>query len=386
MNHGVKSSFIGEVKHANGRLLPETFLSYVTFAINSEMRHVLNSLRSQQPFSWSLLMAKTESNSLVPPLSQDLYASKYQATLDDLQAQIRNYVQKEGGKEEQRLLELALSDIRRYHATQERSSGEPVIIHPLRVSNYVCQAGLDSRTVVAALLHDIIEDTSVRREDIATWYGEWYADIVDGLTKIKNPSVSGKKDTTNLQATYQKMLLAMLRDPRSLCIKLFDRLDNMRDMGAVSQHKKRRVSLETMQVYVPMAQRLGMKAIAQEHIELCFSYRYKKRYEKTLIQLEKLKKESIDTIHLVKDRIKELLSSHNLECEVKAIFTHPSEHIETPDPKAIDKVLSGFRILVPEKLTCYHALGTLHTHYSAVPQQIRDFSQLQLQHFLFRYV
>ena len=138
------------------------------------------------------------------------------------------------------------------------------------MANYICRAGLDAPTVVASMLHDIIEDTTITHKDIKNRYGAWYADIVRGLTKIKNPESPKDGEADYLDATYQRMLKAMTQDVRALLIKLFDRLDNMRDMEAMPRHKQRRISLETLNVYVPIAERLGLTHICREHTELCF--------------------------------------------------------------------------------------------------------------------
>ena len=124
-------------------------------------------------------------------------------------------------------------------------------------------------------------------------YGSWYADIVTGLTKIKKTKSPKNLTVDNLDATYQRMLKTMVQDVRALFIKLFDRLDNMRDMDAMPRDKQRRISLETLNIYVPIAERLGLTQICQEHTELCFKLLYPKRYQKTLVEIDELKKDRI---------------------------------------------------------------------------------------------
>ena len=179
----------------------------------------------------------------------------------ELNQQIRSYVQEYGTSRDSELLVQAIADINKHHQNQTRKSGQPVIIHPLRVANYICRAGLDAPTVVAALLHDIIEDTKITHKDIQKRYGNWYADIVKGLTKIKKTERSKIEAGDNVEATYQRMLKTMAQDVRALIIKLFDRLDNMRDMEFMPRDKQRRISLETLNVYVPIAERLGLAQI-----------------------------------------------------------------------------------------------------------------------------
>jgi len=206
--------------------------------------------------------------------------------ISDLDNQIRSYVQANGTDKDADLLDQAIADIRKHHGHQLRKSGQPFIIHPLRVASSICRAGLDAPTVVAALLHDIIEDTKITHKDIHERYGSWYADIVTGLTKIKKPVRQKSVTADNLDATYQRMLKTMVQDVRALFIKLFDRLDNMRDMDAMPRDKQRRISLETLNIYVPIAERLGLTRICQEHTELCFKLLYPKRYKKTLKEFD----------------------------------------------------------------------------------------------------
>ena len=148
----------------------------------------------------------------------------------ELDQNIRIYVQKYGNSKDSELLDQAISDIHKHHENQIRTSGQPFINHPLRVANYICRAGLDAPTVVASLLHDIIEDTKMIHNDIHKRYGPWYAEIVTGLTKIKKQDDQKNIASDNLDATYERMLKAMVQDVRALFIKIFDRLDNMRDM------------------------------------------------------------------------------------------------------------------------------------------------------------
>ena len=294
------------------------------------------------------------------------------ALITDLDQQIRSYVQEYGTRKDSELLDQAISDIRQYHENQKRKSGQPFIIHPLRVASYICRAGLDAPTVVAALLHDIIEDTSITHDDIHERYGSWYADIVTGLTKIKKPESPKNLSADNLDATYQRMLKTMVQDVRALFIKLFDRLDNMRDMEAMPRNKQRRISLETLNIYVPIAERLGLTQICQEHTELCFKLLYPKRYQKTLLEIDELKKDRISTIKAMQDSLQNNLEKHNLVYHnVEPLYVHPASRIHESGP--IDHILEGFRIVVKKSLDCFQALGIIHTNYYVIPLKIRDY-------------
>jgi len=286
--------------------------------------------------------------------------------------QIRSYVQKYGTGEDSELLEQAIFDLRKHQEHHRRKSGQPVIIHPLRVANYICRAGLDAPTVIAALLHDIIEDTKITHKDIHKRYGAWYADIVKGLTKIKNPESSKNRARDDLDATYQRMLKTMAQDVRALLIKLFDRLDNMRDMEAMPRDKQRRISLETLNVYVPLAERLGLTQICQEHTELCFKLLYPKRYQRTLADIDELKKARISTINTMKFSLLKNLENQNFAYhKIEPLFVHPASRIQERGP--VDHVLKGFRIIVKNSLACFQALGILHTGFFVIPLKIRDY-------------
>ena len=297
---------------------------------------------------------------------------KTEKLINNLKQSIRLYLSSRGTEEESQLLEHAFEDIAKYHASQKRLSGQPYIVHPLRVSWSICQAGLDPQTVIGSLLHDAIEDTSITKEYISERYGEWYADVVDGLTKIKYPKDSKGKQVANLEATYQKMLVAMVRDVRSLLIKLFDRLDNMQDLDALPRHKQRRISWETLGVYVPMARRFGLEKISEEHTELCFKYLYPRRYKNTVQEIGRLKKERWSTIVNMGEVLQSLLDSRQLiNTKVEPILETVASHIYRKD--SIDKILKGFRILVDNVMSSYHVLGILHTGFRAIPLKIRDF-------------
>ena len=299
-------------------------------------------------------------------------SKKDKVLITKLDQQIRNYVQEYGTSKDSELLDQAISDIRKHHEHQTRKSGQPVIIHPLRVANYICRAGLDAPTVVAALLHDTIEDTSITHKDIKKRYGKWYADIVEGLTKIKNTESYENGVSHNVDATYQRMLKAMAQDVRALIIKLFDRLDNMRDMEAMPRNKQRRISLETLNIYVPIAERLGLTQICQEHTELCFKLLYPKRYEKILTEIDNLKKARISSINAMRKLLQKTLESQNLAYnQVEPLFVHPASRIKEQGP--IDHILEGFRIIVKNSIACFQALGILHTNFYVIPLKIRDY-------------
>lgn len=291
-------------------------------------------------------------------------------TVQQLQEDIRAYLRTQNNGEELLKLEYAFEDITTHQGNLKRKSGEPMLIHPLRVAWSICEAGLDPPTAIVALLHDLIEDTEITKEQIRGRYGEWYADMVDGLTKIIHLDAKGKS-RANLEATYHKMLTTMVKDVRVLFIKLFDRLDNMRDMDPMPRHKQRRISHETYNVYVPLAKRLGLEKITQEYSELCFKYLYPNRYEKTLQKLRQLKKERQSAIQNMQERLQITLTNAELsQVDIDPIYLSPDNYIQKLE---VDRILEGFRILVENATVTYQVLGALHTQFRAVPLKIRDF-------------
>ena len=289
----------------------------------------------------------------------------------ELKKNIRAYVRSNGSPLELKLLQKALGEIETFHSGQSRRSGQPVIIHPLRVAWQICEVGLDPSTVVAALLHDAVEDTPMTLEHIDQKYGAWYAQIVEGVTKVKHDA-DATHMRSELEATYQRMLVALAKDVRVLFIKMFDRLDNMRDMHHMPVEKKRRISQETLNVYVPMARRLGLKEISQEQTDLCFQHLYPKRYKQTVKDLENLKKDRLPAIRNMLEKLEENLSSKfSGFVEAEAVLIHSSTKVSDPSP--VDRILEKFQIVVKDALNCYQTLGILHTNFSAIPLRIRDY-------------
>ena len=295
----------------------------------------------------------------------------HQQQIQELKENIRNYLQ-DISPEDQTRLEYAIEDLTRFHAGQQRKSGQPFIIHPLRVAWQICQVGLDVSSVIVALLHDTLEDTHMTCEELEQRYGKWYAEVVEGLTKANFVKNSNPSKQSSQEATYQKILLAMFKDVRVLFIKLFDRLDNIRDLKAMSREKQRRISRETLNVYVPMAKRLGLEEVYREYTEICFQYLYPKRYAQKLTELESLAKDRKPSILLIAKKLQASLSKDQLsKVEISPVLIHISEHVYQKEK--IDKILNHFRILAPNQIDCYRVLGVLHSEFQAIPLQFRDF-------------
>ncbi|MEO8145405.1 MAG: bifunctional (p)ppGpp synthetase/guanosine-3',5'-bis(diphosphate) 3'-pyrophosphohydrolase, partial [Betaproteobacteria bacterium] len=261
------------------------------------------------------------------------------------------------------------------HAGQTRQSGEPYISHPLAVAEILAGWHLDSQALMAALLHDVMEDTSVTKAEISDTFGKPVADLVDGVSKLDKIEFQSAEDAQ--AENFRKMLLAMARDVRVILIKLADRLHNMRTLAAVAPAKRRRVARETMEIYAPIANRLGLNELFHELQELAFSHTHPMRYR----VLSKATRSARGNRREVVGKIEAAIKAKLAEAGVGAAITGREKHIYSIYRKMIEKHLSfsevhdiyGFRVVVKDTPTCYLALGVLHGLYKPVPGKFKDY-------------
>ena len=261
------------------------------------------------------------------------------------------------------------------HAGQTRQSGEPYISHPLAVTEILAGWRLDGQALVAALLHDVMEDTAITKAEITASFGQPVAELVDGLSKLDKIEFQSAEDAQ--AENFRKMLLAMARDVRVILIKLADRLHNMRTLEAVSPTKRRRVARETMEIYAPIAHRLGLNALYQELQELAFSHLYPLRYR----VLAKATRASRGNRREVIGKALVALRTKLDEAQLHADVSGREKHIFSTYKKMTEKHLSfsevhdiyGFRVVVKEVSECYLALGALHSLYKPVPGKFKDY-------------
>jgi len=261
------------------------------------------------------------------------------------------------------------------HAGQTRQSGEPYISHPLAVAQILADWRLDGQALVAALLHDVMEDTSVTKAEISDTFGKPVADLVDGVSKLDKIEFQSAEDAQ--AENFRKMLLAMARDVRVILIKLADRLHNMRTLEAVVPSKRRRVARETMEIYAPIANRLGLNALFHELQELAFSHTHPMRYR----VLSKATRAARGNRREVVGKIEAAITSRLAEAGVAATINGREKNIYSIYRKMIEKHLSfsevhdiyGFRVVVKDAPTCYLALGVLHGLYKPVPGKFKDY-------------
>jgi len=261
------------------------------------------------------------------------------------------------------------------HAGQKRQSGDPYISHPLAVAEILAGWHLDGQALMAALLHDVMEDTSVTKAEISDTFGKPVAELVDGLSKLDKIEFQTAEDAQ--AENFRKMLLAMARDVRVILIKLADRLHNMRTLDAVPPAKRRRVARETMEIYAPIANRLGLNALFHELQELAFSHLYPLRYR----VLAKATKAARGNRREVVGKIEAAVKARLSDARIAAVVSGREKHIYSIYRKMIEKHLSfsevhdiyGLRVVVKDVATCYLALGTLHALYKPVPGKFKDY-------------
>ncbi|MDE0488863.1 MAG: HD domain-containing protein, partial [Gammaproteobacteria bacterium] len=263
----------------------------------------------------------------------------------------------------------------RAHHDQRRRSGEPYISHPVAVATILAQLRLDSETIVAALLHDVIEDTPTLRVNLEDHFGQQVAAIVDGVTKLTRLRKAGHSETQ--AASFRKMMLAMVDDIRVILVKLADRLHNMRTLDALDRERQQRIARETLEIYAPIANRLGIRTIRREMEDLGFRYAWPQRYRVINRHLNQRPRHPRAVLRRVSDRLRRALKSADLEGSISAraksaysIYTKMREKQLTF--KEIADVF-GLRIIVPDIDACYRCLGIAHQLFRPMPGRFKDY-------------
>ena len=264
------------------------------------------------------------------------------------------------------------------HQGMVRRSGEPYLNHPLAVAGILCDMKLDVATVAAGLLHDTIEDTEATYEEIAEKFGKEVAAIVDGVTKISQMNFSSA--TERKASNMRKMILAMMTDLRVILVKLADRLNNMRTLGFMPEHKQEQISSETLEIFAPLAHRLGIHKIQTELEDLCLFYLEPAAYNDIRLNLSAGRN---DRQQYVQEVI-EYLTRRVAEFKIKSQVEGRSKHIYSIWKKMRDQNLSfdqlydltAFRIIVDSVQDCYSVLGVIHSIFKAIPGRFKDYINL----------
>lgn len=261
------------------------------------------------------------------------------------------------------------------HLGQFRASGEPYISHPIAVTEICAGWKLDADSLMAALLHDVIEDQNVSKQELAEKFGVEVAEIVDGLTKLERLEYATKAEQQ--AESFRKMLLAMARDVRVILIKLADRLHNMRTLDAVNPEKRRRVARETLDIYTPIAHRLGLNALFRELQDRCFKAIHPNRYAVLHKAMMAARGNRREVISKIAEAVRAALPAAGLDAEVngreKSLYGIYNKMVE--QKKSFSDVLDiyGFRVIVHTLPECYLAMGTLHQLYRPVPGKFKDY-------------
>ena len=291
--------------------------------------------------------------------------------IDDLLRRTRAYLTAEQIKDVRRAYRFGAEA----HEGQTRQSGEPYIQHPLAVAGILADMHMDHETLVAAMLHDVIEDSLISKDEIRREFGSEVADIVDGLSKLTQIEFESRAEAQ--AQNFQKMLMAMADDIRVILVKLAVRLHNMRTLDALRPDKRRRIARETLDIYAPIAQRLGMNAIRLELEELGFQALYPQRHGVLKRFIHKIRGNRSEVVTKIKNRIKRHLRQEELVAHVVG----REKHLYSIYKKMRQKHLHlseihdvyAFRVIVDSVNTCYRALGVIHGLYKPVPGTFKDY-------------
>ncbi|MFA6616275.1 MAG: bifunctional (p)ppGpp synthetase/guanosine-3',5'-bis(diphosphate) 3'-pyrophosphohydrolase, partial [Hydrogenophaga sp.] len=261
------------------------------------------------------------------------------------------------------------------HLGQMRKNGDPYITHPIAVAAQCAEWKLDAQALMAALMHDVIEDCGVTKADLTERFGITVADLVDGLTKLEKLEFDSREQ--NQAESFRKMLLAMAKDVRVILVKLADRTHNMRTMSDMPRSKWKRISSETLEIYAPIAHRLGLNFTYRELQDLSFRFLHPWRYEVLSKALSKSRTRRKDLIARVQGEVEAVFRQHGMQVRImgreKTLYSvyrkMDSKHLSFSQVTDI----YGFRIIVPELLDSYTGLGILHQLYKPVPGKFRDY-------------
>jgi len=281
---------------------------------------------------------------------------------------------------ERALIERAYAVAEKAHAAQTRASGEPYVDHCLNVALILAELRLPTAVIAAGLLHDTVEDTGVTLEELRRDFGDEVAKLVDGVTKLAQlPRVSkdGHAPIDRHTESLRKTFLAMSDDVRVVLIKLADRLHNMRTLNHLRPEKRERIARETLEIFAPLANRLGIWQIKSELEDLAFRYTRPEKFREISVQVEERHADRERTMESIVVRVRQALAEHNLEAEVSGRPKHIYSIYKKMERKGVgfDDVFDvrAVRVLVKDKPACYYALGVIHSLWKPVPGQFDDY-------------
>ncbi|NBB84198.1 MAG: RelA/SpoT family protein [Alphaproteobacteria bacterium] len=262
------------------------------------------------------------------------------------------------------------------HGPQRRASGDPYFLHPLEVAGILADMKLDTGSIVTGLLHDTVEDTVATLDDIQTQFGAEIRDLVDGVTKLSKLEL--QSDHSKQAENFRKLVLAMSKDLRVLLVKLADRLHNMRTLGAIQNVEKRqRIARETLEIYAPLAERIGMHEMKDELEDLAFTYLNPDARDSVVSRLALLREEGGDTVQGIIAELERVLRDGGVEAAVTGREKRPYSIWRKMQHKSVAfeqlSDIMAFRVLVDDIGACYQALGLLHANYKSLPGRFKDY-------------
>jgi guanosine-3',5'-bis(diphosphate) 3'-pyrophosphohydrolase len=273
------------------------------------------------------------------------------------------------------LLNRAYVYAMRAHGNQRRASGDPYFSHPLEVAAILTEFELDDATIATALLHDTIEDTETTRTEIDRLFGEEIGALVEGLTKIDKLNLVSKR--AEQAENFRKLLVAISSDIRVLLVKLADRLHNMRTLEHMKPESRKRIAQETMDIYAPLAGRMGIQEMKDELEELAFRWLHPQAYETLIGQLNALRQRNRNLIQTITEELQAKLTEHGITAEVSSREKKPYSIWKKMENKQISleqlSDIYGFRVIVEKVEECYAVLGAVHTTWRSVPGRFKDY-------------
>ncbi len=291
--------------------------------------------------------------------------------LDRLSGQISTYL----SKDQVNAVRRAYYYAEQAHDGQLRSSGEHYVTHPLAVATILANMHMDHQSLMAAMLHDVIEDTGIPKQAIVAQFGDNVAELVDGVTKLTQMKFGTKAEAQ--AENFQKMAMAMARDIRVILVKLADRLHNMRTLGALNAEKRRRIAKETLEIYAPIAHRLGMNRIYAEFEDLGFKAMYPMRAERIQSAVKRSRGNRKEIVNNIQESIEQCLEREGLLGEVSGRQKHLYSIYRKMrgKRKAFNEIMDvyAFRIVVDKVDTCYRVLGAVHSLYKPFPGRFKDY-------------
>ncbi len=298
-------------------------------------------------------------------------ASSRTPGLEDLLTAVGAYLPPEQAQRIQSAAEFAADA----HRGQKRKTGEPYIAHPLAAATVLAELRVDADTIVAAILHDVIEDTPIAKEELAASFGANVADIVDGVTKLDQIQFKSREEAQ--AESFRKMMLAMVRDLRVILVKLADRLHNMRTISGMSMLRRRAIARETLDIYAPLAERLGLYNLKLELEDLGFHALYPRRYQVMEHALRRTRGNQREFLSRIAESMDTALAKTGLPAEVEArekhLYSIYRKMLRKRIPLADIVDVYGLRVIVDTADDCYRAIGVVHSVYRPMPGRFKDY-------------